>query len=259
MTTETQSLSDPEGPTTDAGETPAGSVGKRVLIVVVLTVGAVAVNGAFSILPALTLDGLAGFVGLLVLGELGFLVTGVGFLVFTGRGLGYLDLTVPSARQIGLFAVGGAAGLFVLRTALVVVISMTGTSPAKSSVLTTDLSLQVVLPVLIVASVLVVGPCEELLFRGVVQKYLDGAASTGIAIGVAALLFGAIHLPTLVVREGLVGPLATTGVLVVVGAGFGWLYHRTASLPVAMVAHGLYNAAIFATGYLATVLDVAGV
>lgn len=129
-------------------------------------------------LPAvLGLGGVAGFVATVVLGELGFVAVGVGFLMATDRGLGFLDLSVPDARTVAAALVGVTAVLFLFRTAVVGAASLVGVPLAPSSVFGTDVDPLTVLLLLIPLSVLVVGPCKELLFRGVIQRYLGESLS----------------------------------------------------------------------------------
>ena len=83
----------------------------------------------------------------------------------------------------------------------------------------------------------VVGPTEELLFRGLVQTGLRRSLGQwGIVIG--ALLFGFFHLINLVSQ-----PLGTTALQVltvtVIGLVFGVLYDRTRNLVGASLAHSV--------------------
>jgi membrane protease YdiL (CAAX protease family) len=81
----------------------------------------------------------------------------------------------------------------------------------------------------------VVGPTEELLFRGLIQTGLrESLGQRGIVIG--ALLFGFFHLISLASQ-----PLATTALQVftaiLIGLVFGVLYDRTRNLVGASLAH----------------------
>jgi membrane protease YdiL (CAAX protease family) len=82
----------------------------------------------------------------------------------------------------------------------------------------------------------VVGPTEELLFRGLIQTGLrESLGRWGVVIG--ALLFGFFHLINLATQ-----PLGATVLQVltaiVIGLVFGVLYDRTRNLVGASVAHG---------------------
>jgi membrane protease YdiL (CAAX protease family) len=96
------------------------------------------------------------------------------------------------------------------------------------------------LPTLIadlVALAFVVGPTEELLFRGLIQTGLSRSLGQwGTVIG--ALLFGLFHLINLAYQ-----PLGTTlqqvFIAIVIGLVFGVLYDRTRNLVGASLAHSL--------------------
>jgi membrane protease YdiL (CAAX protease family) len=217
----------------------------------VLGVVASAVGGV----PGLLLgpDTPVGFVVGAVGGELGFLAVGLGFLVVTGRGIGYLDLRLPgSAREWGL-VVGVVLGLFVVRMVLLVGALELGVEPAPSAVSEVDLPTPVLAAILVPLMLLVVGPVEELLFRGVIQKFLRETTGPWPAILGAGLLFGSIHVFSIVISTSL-GAVVSLVVITGVGICLGWLYERTGSLPAAMVGHGAYNALIVASAYALEVL-----
>lgn len=224
----------------------------------VLGVVASAVLGTVPLIPTL-LAGKAPTLPVVgasvVAGEVGFVVVAVGFLLATRRGFGYLDLDLPgSRRQWGLVAAFVVVA-FVLRSVVLVGMTQAGVDPAPSQIGEFDVQFDLLAIMLIPVMLLVVGPAEELLFRGVIQKYLREATSARTAIVVAGLLFGSIHVFA-VVRAGVVALVVTLGVITGVGMGLGWLYERTGSLPAAMIAHGGYNALILAS---AVALRAAGV
>ncbi|UPV72831.1 CPBP family intramembrane metalloprotease [Halorussus limi] len=221
-----------------------------------LTVVAVVVNGIFTLPALFWLTGIERTLGVTVLGEVAFAVVGAGFLTLTGRGLDFLDLSVPDSRTLAKYVLGATAALFALRSAVVGVASLAGVPLAPPSILQSSVDTQSLLLAMIPLSVLVIGPSEELLFRGVVQRYLAGAFSVRGAVFGAGVLFAAIHLPTLVVVPSALGIAVTLFVILLVGLAFGWLYASTDSLPVAMAVHGLYNASIFASAYLLIEFDV---
>jgi membrane protease YdiL (CAAX protease family) len=102
---------------------------------------------------------------------------------------------------------------------------------------------------LAVLSVFIVAPAEELLFRGAIQGRLRQSVGPAPAIAVASLLFGSMHVAN---YAGRLAPiLATTGLLVVVGAIFGVLYERTGNLAVPVATHAAYNVVLLVSSYLA--------
>lgn len=101
---------------------------------------------------------------------------------------------------------------------------------------------------------LVPGLCEELLFRGYVQRQFERAAGPLLAVGFSGLVFGLYHLrPTHVLP------------LVAIGVYLAYLTWRTGSVVPSIVAHVVHNGiAVTATrfaeddgGMLETVRDVA--
>lgn len=237
---------------TSSHETPSVPAWRYVAVAVLLTVLGVVVSVALSI-PAFAFptDSLAFIASAVVLGEAGYAVVAVAFLLLTRRGLAYLDLSLPTSSW-GLVA-AVTVGLSVFRLAALVASSAAGIEAAPSSVVEFDVPLSVLLPVLIVASVLVIGPAEELLFRGVVQKYLRERFSARAAVLGAGALFAAIHVLALVTTST-VGVAFSLLMVFVIGVVLGWLYERTGSLPAAMLAHGLYDALAFGLAYVLLLL-----
>ena len=96
------------------------------------------------------------------------------------------------------------------------------------------------LPTLIVQLVFlafVVGPTEEVLFRGVIQTGLKASfGQSGIVIG--ALLFGLFHLINLA-TESLGATLLQVFTATMIGLLFGVLYDRTRNLVGASLAHSV--------------------
>jgi membrane protease YdiL (CAAX protease family) len=84
-------------------------------------------------------------------------------------------------------------------------------------------------------AIVVVAPIvEELLFRGYLQTALTRRMKPWMAIAISSAVFGAIHFQ----------PLAFP-ILALLGAVFGYLYHRTGSLKVNIALHMANNAFAF--------------
>jgi membrane protease YdiL (CAAX protease family) len=80
-----------------------------------------------------------------------------------------------------------------------------------------------------------VGPAEELVFRGAIQGSLGDRLGGWPAILIAATLFGFGHVSPWAVAPGdLLWLVAQTGAGVVLG----WVYHRTDNLVVTALTHG---------------------
>ena len=190
------------------------------------------------------------FVWATVLSELGFVAAAAIFLGATGRGLSYLDLRVPTLRQVG-YAVAGVVVLLVYRQ-VAIAAALFLDLPLAGNSLTEFPGLDVlsIVAVLVPISILVIGPAEEILFRGVVQNYLAEHFSEWGAIGIASVVFAAVHAPTSWVATPDPGAVGVT-LLILFGLSvvLGWLYVRTDNLLVPILVHGLYDAAIFALAY----------
>lgn len=105
-----------------------------------------------------------------------------------------------------------------------------------------------VLLLLVPASLLLIGPGEELLFRGVVQNRLSEALPAPVAIVLASLLFASIHFFSL--SGAPQARLVSISVLVLPTLVFGTMYELTDNIVVPALIHGTYNATLFSLLYL---------
>ncbi len=92
--------------------------------------------------------------------------------------------------------------------------------------------------VLKVVAVVILAPLiEELLFRGYLQTALTEKVNVHIAIWASAFIFSIVHLQ----------PTAIPA-LMVLGAAFGYIYHRTGSLKTCILLHMVNNGLALAVG-----------
>jgi membrane protease YdiL (CAAX protease family) len=98
-----------------------------------------------------------------------------------------------------------------------------------------------------VLSILIIGPTEELLFRGVIQTRLRETFGVGVGITLATALFAGIHIAGF---STLVGGLLGVSVLFFVGFVLALSYEYTDNLVVVALMHGLFNAAQATIGYI---------
>ncbi|PSQ33543.1 hypothetical protein BRD05_08515 [Halobacteriales archaeon QS_9_70_65] len=165
-----------------------------------------------------------------------------------GWSLSRLRLRVPTARDL-LVVVGGLLVLFGTLELTTSVLELLGQSVGEHSISRTAESNPAVLLPLIPLSILVTGPVEELLYRGVVHTRLAAAFDTAPTVLVASVVFAAVHLPAYYLGAG--GSVAASLIVVfVLGAILGALYEYSGNLVVPAVAHGVYNAITFAVSYL---------
>ncbi|WP_415379000.1 lysostaphin resistance A-like protein [Halosimplex sp. TS25] len=202
-------------------------------LVVIVPIGALAYSAVG--------ERVRGLVPGIVLMEGSFLLVAVGYLWFVGGVNVRLGLLSGPELVLALALVPAP---FALSVATERVRSLLDAEGEK----TLNLSRESVPAALIVALVLV-GPAEELLYRGIVQPLLVDSLGAVAGIGVMATLFGAVHYPSygadspLDVDRGVVIGCLSTGL---VGAGLGALFVVTGSLLAPIVTHSLYDAALFA-------------
>lgn len=165
-------------------------------------------------------------------------------------GTGDRDLIgVAAPDRFGAALIGGGVlGLLALQFAALWLLGWLGIDAGTNVVVELGREDPTLFLVLIPLSLLVVGPGEELLFRGGVQGILRRAWGPWGAIVGASLLFGAIHFPG--VSGGVAGRLVYVVVAAGLGGVLGWQYERTDNLVVPAVTHGAYNATLFLLQYL---------
>jgi membrane protease YdiL (CAAX protease family) len=129
-----------------------------------------------------------------------------------------------------------------------VVITVLGLEAGRNNAATTGAEAPEVLLVLVVASFVLIGPGEEILFRGVVQRRLREAFGPVVAVVVAAVAFAAVHVIAL--SGGLGARGVTIGVLLLPSIAFGAAYEYTDNLTVPAFVHGAYDATLFSVLYL---------
>lgn len=211
-----------------------------VLALVLGLVGVLA-SGALglSLIPRLVL--------LLVLGQYVAFI-GLALAYLRRRGMtwpdvrAYLGVELPGLRDLAV-VVGGFIALLVSVVAISVVIQSLGLQPAPNQSAEAAQQNTQLVPVFVVASILVIGPSEETLFRGVVQNRLREAMPAVAAIPLTAILFAAIHVTAL--SGGLGARGVTIIVLSVPSLVFGIVYEYTENLAVPALIHGFWNAMLF--------------
>lgn len=150
-------------------------------------------------------------------------------------------------REIGL-TVGGIVGLLVLQFGLIYLFGLFGVTTGENRAMLPGREDPTYYLYMVVVSILVVGPVEELLFRGVVQGALRKAWSAWPAIVLASALFGVVHVVAVAGTPEQQFLYATIAMLL--GTLLGYLYERTGNLAVPGLAHGFYNGTLFGIQFL---------
>lgn len=186
---------------------------------------------------------------LIALQGLAFPLVSLTYLHRRGLGRDFLDYSMPSLRELGqtFLTFLGTIALIIVAG---VVIQTLGLEAASNTAGETASANPEIIPFLILASFLLIGPGEELLFRGVIQGTLRKHFSAPTAILLASGAFAPLHITALI--GDLQAGLVTIAVLFLPSLAFGYAYEKTDNLVVPALAHGLYDAFLFAMLYLAT-------
>ncbi|WP_198668073.1 CPBP family intramembrane glutamic endopeptidase [Saliphagus sp. LR7] len=172
---------------------------------------------------------------------------GVAVLYLKVRDLGFdfVPLTIPDRRDV-IVTIAGIITLLGLLVIASTIISLLGLESAQNQIVTIGQQNPVVFLLLVPLSFLLVGPGEELLYRGLVQGTLRETMHPARAIVLASALFASIHLFSLSGE----GKLVYVGIAFVLALVLGATYEYTDNLTVPAVIHGAYNAVQFASAYL---------
>lgn len=165
-----------------------------------------------------------------------------------------IPAAVPDARQT-VTIVGGyltALGGVIVGSALIgVVQSYTGTNLESGTNQAAEIGIQnpETLLLLIPASILIIGPGEELLFRGVVQGRLREVFGPVPGIAIPSIVFAGLHW--FAISGGSIGGnIASLSLIAVLAGVLGVTYEYTDNIVVPAMIHGLYNATLFSLLYV---------
>ena len=159
----------------------------------------------------------------------------------------YLGVRRPSVRELAVAAVGWVLALGAAMTGGILV-TLTGVESGTNQVAEIGIEHPEVLLLLIPASFVLIGPGEELLFRGVVQNRIREALGPVPGVFLASLIFASIHFVAL--TGGVGARLVAIGVLLFPSLVFGSVYEYTHNLVVPALVHGAYNATLFSLLYV---------
>lgn len=183
-------------------------------------------------------------VSVVTLQGLGFGSVALAYLSTREEGLEFIHATVPGLRDI-VWMAGGLVALFGILLGTAVLQTTFGIESAQHSLTQSGLQNPEILLVLMPLSILLVGPGEELLFRGVIQQLLRLRFGIAVGIGTASIIFAFAHVGSLT-GEGVAVTLITYIVLSLI---LGVSYEYSENLVVPAVIHGLFNAIQFGTLY----------
>lgn len=191
-----------------------------------------------------------GDVGLQVAGTVlqlaGFGVAVAGYFAI-GHHWDVLRLRAPTLRDVG-WTVAGVVAILVGAAAVGQLLARLGVNVAQNQVMTVGRENPEFFLYMIPVSLLLVGPFEELVFRGAVQGFLRRTFGVALAVVIASALFGVVHWLAL---TGGGSRLSYVAVAATLGLILGYVYERTENLVVPSVVHGVYNSVLFGVQYAA--------
>ncbi len=155
----------------------------------------------------------------------------------------YLGVRVPDIKGF-LLVIGGWVLIFGILIVVSLIVQFLGAPTAENNVGQVAQDLPAIIPPLIVAMFLVVGPSEEILYRGVVQGRLRESLSPVPSILLASAIFAAVHVGAL--TGGINARLTTVAILFIPSLVFGAIYEYTDNLVVPALLHGLHNSVLLA-------------
>ncbi|WP_256030262.1 CPBP family intramembrane glutamic endopeptidase [Natronomonas aquatica] len=167
------------------------------------------------------------------------------YLRFRDLDVEFVPLSIPDKRDV-VVTIGGIVALLGLLVVASMIISSLGLESAQNQIVTIAQQNPAAFLLLIPLSFLVVGPFEELLYRGIIQGTLRETLHPTRAIVLASVLFASIHLFSLTGE----GKLVYIGIAFVLALVLGATYEYTDNLAVPAVIHGAYNAVQFTSAYL---------
>ncbi|MDS0478388.1 type II CAAX endopeptidase family protein [Natrinema sp. 1APR25-10V2] len=214
-------------------------IGNIVLIIAALTLGAIGLNltaqpSLHVLLSTVLLQGVT-YGGIAII-----------YLKVRNLDFEFVPFSIPSKRDL-VITVIGTVGILGLLFAMSSAISYLGLESAQNKVVEIGQQSPATFLLLILLSFLLVGPGEELLFRGLVQGVLRESFTPVRAIVLASALFASLHLFSLTGN----GKLVYIGITFVLALVLGATYEYTENIIVPSLIHGAYNAIQFAFAYLA--------
>lgn len=246
---------------TSSGSRSGGSRARAVLVaaglailgIVLGSIASIPVALAYSSLtntPVTDIGGVALLgISLVSLQGIAFPLVAWGYVRRRDAGWSFVPASLPSLGAVK-YIVGGYLAAFGALLVISVLLTLISVEPAQNSAGTTALENPGIIPYLAVLQFVLVGPGEELLFRGVIQGSLREHFGAWPAILLASLTFAPIHIFAL--SGGPTAVATTIGILFLPSIVFGYLYEKTGNIVVPAFTHGLYNATLFGITYLGT-------
>jgi hypothetical protein len=139
--------------------------------------------------------------------------------------------------------------LLILNIIFTIIIRTFGIESSSNVLITQGLSDPTFYLLMIPISILLIGPLEELVFRGLIQGSVRNQFSTNTGIIIASLIFGVSHITSLSgsLSVSVVPYIISTFIL---GLVLGKVYEYYKNIVIPVVGHGVYNSLLFIIQYL---------
>ena len=214
-----------------------------VALVVLLATIAVSLGTALIDAAGIPQDGALGLALRSAFQFVGFGVAGVGYLAVTDR-TDLVPVRWPTRSDLKWLG-GGLAGLVGLYVVVTALFGALGISGAESAIVEQGADQPIYFLYLVPVTILLVGPTEELIFRGILQGLFREPYGSAVAVVAASAVFAAVHISSYS-GDGL---FATLSVVLLLGGVLGVLYEKSGNLVVPAAVHGLFNTIQFAAAY----------
>jgi len=184
---------------------------------------------------------------LLMTQGVGMIGAAIAYVTWRGVGLEYIKARVPNLTDVVWVVVAYVVAIVVVFV-IGLLLTVTDTPTAENQAAEMATQNPEILLALIPGSFLLIGPGEELLFRGVVQGRIREAFGPVPGVVVASVIFAAVHVVALV--GSLEGVLISIGILLIPSLILGAAYEYTGNIVVPVLIHGAYNATLFTIFYV---------
>ncbi|QLK24860.1 CPBP family intramembrane metalloprotease [Natrinema zhouii] len=178
---------------------------------------------------------------------LGTAIIVAAYLHLTDRDRSFIDLRLPTAREVG-WTVVGLIVLLIALFAIDFIMQLVGVEGSEHATTQRARERPELMLVMIPIAILIIGPFEELLYRNVIQKSLYETFSRAGAVVTGSVIFAAVHVSAYA-TAGLGAVIASLGTVFGLSLVLGTIYERTENLVIPALVHGLYNAVLFANLY----------
>lgn len=174
------------------------------------------------------------------------------YLKARNRSVTFIHVRLPTRHDF-VWIFGGIVALFAILVASSALLSTLGIESAQNRILQTGRQNPLIFLLMVILSFVLIGPGEELMFRGLIQGTLREAFSAFPAIVLASLIFGLPHFFSL---QGS-GKLVSIGTVFVLALVLGAAYEQTENLIVPILIHAVFNAVQFGVAYVVITRDIA--